>query len=193
MAVLGTLILVFIVTHMANFWWRAKIKEDIPLHYKTITKEQMQQKIKFTYILTTKGEYMPFSVKEENSGMYYDLRTGQPLMNKADSCIYRIKNHQELYDKDTDLKITEGYKDLYTVVMDFFNPKKNDMALAYLLLYVVSMAVLAFHLWHGFASGFQSLGLNHKRYTPIIQGIGKLFALAVPGLFALITIIIYLK
>jgi succinate dehydrogenase / fumarate reductase cytochrome b subunit len=67
------------------------------------------------------------------------------------------------------------------------------MALAYLLLYVVSMAVLAFHLWHGFASGFQSLGLNHKRYTPTIQGIGKLFALAVPGLFALITILIYLK
>lgn len=193
MAVLGTLILVFIVTHMANFWWRAKIKEDIPLHYKTITKEQMQQKIKFTYILTTKGEYMPFSVKEENSGMYYDLRTGQPLMNKADSCMFKIKNHQELYDKDTDLKITDGYKDLHTVVMDFFNPKKNDMALAYLLLYVVSMAVLAFHLWHGFASGFQSLGLNHKRYTPLVHGAGKLFALAVPGLFALITILIYLK
>ena len=136
---------------------------------------------------------MPFSVKEENSGMYYDLRTGQPLMNKADSCIFKIKNHQELYDKDTDLKITEGYKDLHTVVMDFFNPEKNNMALAYLLLYVVSMGVLAFHLWHGFASGFQSLGLNHKRYTPIIQGIGKLFALAVPGLFALITILIYFK
>jgi succinate dehydrogenase / fumarate reductase cytochrome b subunit len=77
--------------------------------------------------------------------------------------------------------------------MDFFNPKKNDMALAYLLLYVVSMAVLAFHLWHGFASGFQSMGLNHKRYTPLIHGVGKLFALAVPGLFALITILIYLK
>jgi hypothetical protein len=172
---------------------KASTGERFQRDFNRIFEEQMQQKIKFTYILTTKGEYMPFSVKDENSGMYYDLRTGQPLMNKADSCIYRIKNHQELYDKDTDLKITEGYKDLYTVVMDFFNPKKNDMALAYLLLYVVSMAVLAFHLWHGFASGFQSLGLNHKRYTPIIQGIGKLFALAVPGLFALITILIYLK
>jgi succinate dehydrogenase / fumarate reductase cytochrome b subunit len=114
-------------------------------------------------------------------------------MNKADSCMFKIKNHQELYDKETDLKITDGYKDLHTVVMDFFNPKKNELALVYLLLYVVSMAVLAFHLWHGFASGFQSLGLNHKRYTPLIHGVGKLFALAVPGLFALITILIYLK
>ena len=91
------------------------------------------------------------------------------------------------------VKIAEGYKDLHTVVMDFFNPEKNDLALVYLMLYVISMGVLAFHLWHGFATGFQSLGLNHKRYTPIIQGVGKLFALAVPGLFALITILIYLK
>jgi succinate dehydrogenase / fumarate reductase cytochrome b subunit len=28
MAVLGTLILVFIATHMANFWWKMKIKEE---------------------------------------------------------------------------------------------------------------------------------------------------------------------
>ena len=32
MAVLGSLILVFIVTHMANFWWKMKISEEIPLH-----------------------------------------------------------------------------------------------------------------------------------------------------------------
>ena len=107
--------------------------------------------------------------------------------------LFRSKNHTELYMAKINVKVADGYKDLHTVVMDFFNPKKNDLALAYLFLYVISMAVLAFHLWHGFASGFQSLGLNHKRYTPIIQGAGKLFALAVPGLFALITILIYLK
>ena len=89
--------------------------------------------------------------------------------------------------------IDEGYKDLYTVVMDFFNPKKNELAMIYMLLYVFSMGALAFHLWHGFASGFQSLGLNHKRYTPLIHNAGKLFAVLVPGLFALITVLIYLK
>jgi len=193
MAVLGTVILVFIVTHMANFWWRAKIKEDIPLHLKTIIKDQNIQKFRLNYILTTKGEYTPFSFKEENSGTYIDLTTGQPLVEKADSGLYKIKNHTELYDKASDLKVAEGYKDLHTVVMDFFNPKKNNLALAYMLLYVVSMAVLGFHLWHGFASGFQSLGFNHKRYTPLIHGLGKLFAVVVPGLFALITLMIYFK
>jgi succinate dehydrogenase / fumarate reductase cytochrome b subunit len=32
MAVLGTLILVFIATHMANFWWKVKFSQEIPLH-----------------------------------------------------------------------------------------------------------------------------------------------------------------
>jgi succinate dehydrogenase / fumarate reductase cytochrome b subunit len=170
MAILGTIILVFIVTHMANFWWRAKIKEDIPLH---------------TYIISAKDQMGQTQEQE----MYYTHNL--QLIPKSDEIV--VKNNTELFMANFNVKIADGYKDLHTVVMDFFNPKKNDMALAYLLLYVVSMAVLAFHLWHGFASGFQSLGLNHKRYTPIIQGIGKLFALAVPGLFALITILIYLK
>ena len=170
MAILGTIILVFIVTHMANFWWRAKIKEDIPLH---------------TYIISVKDQMGQTQEQE----MYYTHNL--QLIPKSDEIV--VKNNTELFMANFNVKIADGYKDLHTVVMDFFNPKKNDMALAYLLLYVVSMAVLAFHLWHGFASGFQSLGLNHKRYTPLIHGAGKLFALAVPGLFALITILIYLK
>jgi succinate dehydrogenase / fumarate reductase, cytochrome b subunit len=170
MAILGTIILVFIVTHMANFWWRAKIKEDIPLH---------------TYIISAKDQMGQTQEQE----MYYTHNL--QLIPKSDEIV--VKNNTELFMANFNVKIADGYKDLHTVVMDFFNPKKNDMALAYLLLYVVSMAVLAFHLWHGFASGFQSLGLNHKRYTPLIHGAGKLFALAVPGLFALITILIYLK
>ena len=170
MAILGTIILVFIVTHIANFWWRAKIKEDIPLH---------------TYIISAKDQMGQTQEQE----MYYTHNL--QLIPKSDEIV--VKNNTELFMANFNVKIADGYKDLHTVVMDFLNPKKNDMAFAYLLLYVVSMAVLAFHLWHGFASGFQSLGLNHKRYTPLIHGAGKLFALAVPGLFALITILIYLK
>lgn len=59
--------------------------------------------------------------------------------------------------------------------------------------YIIAMIVLAFHLWHGFASAFQSLGLNHPKYNGIISGLGKLYAIAVPALFALIPILLYLK
>jgi succinate dehydrogenase / fumarate reductase cytochrome b subunit len=62
----------------------------------------------------------------------------------------------------------------------------------YVALYVFSMMVLAFHLWHGFVSSFQTLGLNHPKYNPLIATVGKAFAVIVPALFALIPIWMYL-
>ena len=59
--------------------------------------------------------------------------------------------------------------------------------------YVISMIVLGFHLWHGFSSAFQSLGLNHVKYNGFIKIIGKLYAIAIPALFAIIPILLYLK
>lgn len=54
----------------------------------------------------------------------------------------------------------------------------------YSILYILCMVLLAFHLWHGFQSAFQTLGLNHKRYTPIIKFLGKLYAIIIPLGFA---------
>jgi succinate dehydrogenase / fumarate reductase, cytochrome b subunit len=62
----------------------------------------------------------------------------------------------------------------------------------YVLIYVVSMAVLAFHLWHGFISSFQTLGVNHPKYNPVIKFVGKAFAIVVPLLFAIIPILMYM-
>jgi succinate dehydrogenase / fumarate reductase cytochrome b subunit len=53
------------------------------------------------------------------------------------------------------------------------------------------MIVLGYHLLHGFQSAFQSLGINHPKYTPLIKIIGTGFAVIVPLLFAIIPIIIY--
>jgi succinate dehydrogenase / fumarate reductase cytochrome b subunit len=76
-------------------------------------------------------------------------------------------------------------KDLYATV-DF--AYKN---IWFVVFYVVSMAFLAFHLVHGFASAFQTLGLNHVKYNPVIKFIGVAFAIIVPALFALIPIYMY--
>jgi succinate dehydrogenase / fumarate reductase cytochrome b subunit len=46
------------------------------------------------------------------------------------------------------------------------------------------MVFLGFHLVHGFESAFQTLGINHKKYTPLLKKIGLLFAIAVPAGFA---------
>ncbi|MGB1217350.1 MAG: hypothetical protein ACPG5P_05715, partial [Saprospiraceae bacterium] len=48
-----------------------------------------------------------------------------------------------------------------------------------------------FHLQHGFASAFQTLGLNHRKYTPIVKTVGNIIAFVVPGLFAIIPIMMY--
>ncbi len=60
------------------------------------------------------------------------------------------------------------------------------------IVYLISMLALAFHLWHGFASAFQTLGLNHKKYTPFIQTLGKIYSVVIPLLFAMIPIMYFL-
>jgi succinate dehydrogenase / fumarate reductase, cytochrome b subunit len=45
--------------------------------------------------------------------------------------------------------------------------------------YILAMIALAFHLYHGVWSVFQSLGLNHPRYTPKLKVFAKLFAAVV--------------
>jgi succinate dehydrogenase / fumarate reductase, cytochrome b subunit len=59
-------------------------------------------------------------------------------------------------------------------------------------IYVFSMLMLAFHLWHGFASAFQTLGIYHPKYNYLIAFVGKAFAIIVPALFALIPIWMFL-
>lgn len=65
-------------------------------------------------------------------------------------------------------------KDLYTQVATTFS---NPLMVA---AYVIGLIVLAFHLWHGFQSAFQTLGLNHPKYSPIIKGLGKIYSIVIP-------------
>lgn len=61
-------------------------------------------------------------------------------------------------------------------------------------LYVIGMAALAYHMYHGFQSAFQSLGLNHKKYTPIFKWVGiGLFAILIPLLYAAMPVFFFLQ
>lgn len=55
-----------------------------------------------------------------------------------------------------------------------------------------SLALIA-HLAHGFQSAFQTLGINHPKYTPIIKTIGLLFAFVIGVGFATFPITGFLK
>jgi succinate dehydrogenase / fumarate reductase cytochrome b subunit len=172
MAILGTLILVFLATHMANFWWKMKVKEDVPLH---------------TYTLEMKNQMMGAA----NTELYYTHVPGvQPIPKDPNNI---IEKGTDLYIKGTNVKVAEGYRDLHTLVMDFFSKSKNEGALFAVLFYVISMIVLAYHLLHGFQSAFQSLGFNHPKYNPLIKKLGAAFAILVPLLFAIIPVIIFMN
>ncbi|HEX9652496.1 MAG TPA: succinate dehydrogenase cytochrome b subunit [bacterium] len=57
-------------------------------------------------------------------------------------------------------------RDLHGLVWEVFQKP------GYVIWYVAAMIFLGSHLWHGFWSAFQSLGVSHPRYTPIIYGAG---------------------
>ncbi len=79
------------------------------------------------------------------------------------------------------------YKDLYSIVVSAFSQWW------YVLLYIICLIALSLHLMHGFQSAFQTLGLNHKKYTPIIKGVGLAFSILVPLGFAIQPIYVLLK
>jgi succinate dehydrogenase / fumarate reductase cytochrome b subunit len=120
MAFLGTVLLVFIVVHMANFWVKAK--------------------------------FFP-----EGLGAFV-LADGTETEN------------------------------LYALAVKTFEN------VGIVILYVSGMLALAYHMYHGFQSGFQSIGLSHKKYTPTIKWVGvAVFAILIPLLFAAMPVFFYLK
>lgn len=60
----------------------------------------------------------------------------------------------------------------HNVITGFQNP-------AAALFYMVANVLLAIHLYHGVWSMFQTLGVNHPRYTPALRNLAKLFGFIV--------------
>ena len=165
MAVLGTLILVFIVTHMVNFWAVMHFDESMPLQ--TITIDVGGQKQEF--YLTTDGGYLPKMQVEQKA--------------------VEIRNRTGIFYASAKVKLKDGYKDLHKITFAFFQDAQYGLIAT--IMYVLAMFVLAFHLLHGFASAFQSLGANNPKYNGLIRGFGKGFAILVPLLFAIIPLYIH--
>lgn len=80
----------------------------------------------------------------------------------------------------------EGHENLYAVMQITFQE------LWVVVVYCLSMISLAYHLMHGFQSAFQTLGLNHKKYTPLIKSVGMGFSILIPLIFASMPVSMYL-
>ena len=118
MGLLGTLLLIFLIIHMGDFWTHSRVP----------------------------GLVGGLPEVEYDGVVYHDLYA----------------------------KMVEEFKEVFVVI-----------------LYVISMFSLGFHLLHGFSSAFQSLGINHSKYNPMIKSVGFGFSIIIPLLFALMPLSIY--
>jgi len=84
-------------------------------------------------------------------------------------------------------EITSGKETLFSEMKEVF---ADPM---WVVMYVLSMFSLAYHLMHGFQSGFQTLGINHPKYTPFIKTVGVIFSIVIPFIFAMMPIAIYFE
>jgi succinate dehydrogenase / fumarate reductase cytochrome b subunit len=62
---------------------------------------------------------------------------------------------------------------------------------AYDFIYLTCFLLLGFHLYHAFSSVFQTLGLNHRIWTPVIKVLAWVYAIAIPSGFAIIAICLW--
>ncbi len=60
-------------------------------------------------------------------------------------------------------------------------------------LYLAGVIALFWHLFHGFQSAFQTFGINHKRFTPIIKTLGTAYSVIICILFALMPLALHFK
>jgi succinate dehydrogenase / fumarate reductase cytochrome b subunit len=76
---------------------------------------------------------------------------------------------------------------------DFYSLAHNLFKIpAYNYIYLICFALLGFHLYHAFSSAFQTLGLNHRLWTPVVKVVALIYAIVLPAGFAFISITLWL-
>lgn len=78
-----------------------------------------------------------------------------------------------------------GNENLYMVMQETFSN------IGLVVVYVLAQFSLAYHLMHGFSSAFQTLGLNHHKYTPVIKSVGIWFSIIISIVFAAMPLAMY--
>ena len=90
--------------------------------------------------------------------------------------------HVKAFKYGTEYEAAGGVRDLYRTEMESF---ASPLTVGF---YVLSMLVVGSHLWHGASSAFQSLGLDHPRWTPGLLKLTKILAVVIAGGFIVIAL-----
>lgn len=188
MGILGTIILVFLVIHMKDFWWEYKQEGAIPQKTYFDIKYKGESKI-----FDNKDSAMAYKKSFDPNALFMEI------LKKRGINLEVASKDQQLMEKlqmefmaftanyvEPEMK-SETVKDLYAEV------EKEMKEPWIVLLYLIAMAALAFHLVHGFQSAWQSVGMGHRKYVPIIQAVGWFFSIVIPAAFASMPLYFFLK
>ena len=76
---------------------------------------------------------------------------------------------------------------------DFYSVAHNLFKIpAYNYIYLTCFVLLGLHLFHAFTSAFQTLGLNHRIWTPVVNVAAWFYAILIPAGFAYISLTLWL-
>ena len=78
-----------------------------------------------------------------------------------------------------------AYHDLASEIVDKFK------VLPFVIFYIAAFVFLGFHLFHGFQSAFKTLGMDNRKYTPVIQVLSILYCTLVVAGYSIIPVLIY--
>ncbi len=147
MGILGTILLVFIVVHMSNFWYKYHQGYTPYIEYRT------------------------------------DLKTGETTTRTLNA--NEFTEYKAYVDNGVQIIQSEDlYKEVYVSFQQWW----------LVAFYVIAMAALAFHLIHGFQSGFQTIGWNHRKYFPVVKFLGLwVFGILIPIAFAAMPIYVFFQ
>jgi len=95
---------------------------------------------------------------------------------------------EELRETHYEGALASQYHDLYGRMIEVFRG-----SIIVVILYVLGCISLAYHLMHGFESGFRTIGVHNNRYLKILRYTGRGFAIIVSFAFAMMPISIYLE
>lgn len=77
-------------------------------------------------------------------------------------------------------------EDFYSIAHNLFKVPAYDY------IYLTCFALLGFHLYHAFSSAFQTFGLNHRIWSPVVKIVALVYAIIIPAGFAFIAISLWL-
>lgn len=172
MMLLGAVLLLFLVSHVAMFWGKYHFGAG-----ETVTAKAAYEGV---FKLTAPVQLGNVTIKAGHYIMDEDWA--------AASSFYTATAPATAAVEIANMSATKVQAiSMMAVVVEAF---KNPLIVAF---YLLSMAFLAFHLMHGFQSAFQTIGLTHKKYTPIVKTIGFVIGVVFPLVFAAMPVFLFLK